>query len=124
MPRYTHTNRSKKLRRESKTLPVKGHKDYGDGIDDGKWFKCWNCGFLCNSEDNELGGPNELNEIKPIAYTQVDDKGVEKFHCEGKAGKTQTICEAAGGTWTSTAYKPGRRAGCPLCGTLNWKGEY
>jgi hypothetical protein len=125
MSRLQHVNKSKKIPKRSRTIPYPQHKDYGDGKNVGKLFRCWNCGFLCNTDINALGGADEFVQIKPVAYTQTDQYGDEVYHCEGYAGADQTTCEAAGGTWTSTAYKPGDiLVGCPQCGSINYRGDY
>lgn len=89
--------------KQSRTIPIKAHPDHGDGKDVGKYFRCWNCGFICNIEKNELGGPESRNKITIQRYTQVDEYG---------------------NTTTGTRYKPIMETGCPLCGTLNWRGDY
>lgn len=124
MNRFQHVNRSKKVRKDSRTIPVPGHRDYGDGEDNGKWYRCWHCGFLCNVDRDELGGPQDENQVSAIAYTQTDQYGNTAYHCVGAAGADQTACEAAGGIWSSTRYKPVVESGCPFCGTLNWRGDY
>jgi hypothetical protein len=125
MSQLRHVNKSKRIPKRSRTIPVPQHKDYGDGKNVGKLFRCWNCGFINNTDVNALGGANEFVEIKPVAYTQTDQYGATKYHCEGAAGADQTTCEAAGGTWTSTAYKPGEiTMGCAFCGSINYAGVY
>ena len=124
MSHLQHKNRSRKVRKDSKTIPVPGHQDYGDGEDADKWYECWHCGFKCNVERDELGGKDDDSKVTPTAFTDVDQYGDTAYHCYGAAGATQTICEAAGGTWTSTLYKPVVNVGCPFCGTLNWMGKY
>jgi len=113
-----------RIPKESKTIPIYGHPDHGDGEDAGKYYRCWHCGVICNVDREELGGPDSRHGVTPIAYTQVDQYGDTVSHCEGAYGSTQTICEAAGGTWTSTRYKAVVNSGCPLCGTRNWRGDY
>ncbi len=124
MARFRHTDRSKKVRGDSRTIPIPGHKDYGDGKDDGVWYRCWNCDFQCNVDRDELGGADDTSNVPSIAYTQVDQYGNTAYHCQGAAGADQTTCEAAGGTWSSTRYEPVVSTGCPFCGTLNWRGDY
>jgi len=124
MSRYFHINRSRKPRKDSRTIPIPGHRDYGEGRDDGVWYKCWNCGFRCKVGRDELGGEADEAGTQPIAYTQVDQYGDTAYHCYGAAGADQATCEAAGGTWTATSYKPSVTGGCPLCGTKNWRGDF
>lgn len=117
-------NRSKGVRKDSRTIPLPGNAERGDGEDHGKWYRCWNCGFVCNVDRDALGGPDDTDGVTPEAYTTLDQYGDTAYHCEGAAGKTQTICEAAGGTWSSTRYIPRIDSGCPMCGCLNWRGDF
>jgi hypothetical protein len=103
LPRLHHINRNRRLKRESKTIPIPGHKDYGDGEDDGRYFHCWYCGFVCNKERDELGGPEDRANVRSQPYSQVDQYG-----------------DSAG----TTRYEPVVDTGCPLCGSLNWRGDY
>lgn len=114
MPRLRHINRNKKLTKIARTIPIPGHKDYGDGEDDGKWYRCWNCGFVCNEERDELGGPSDRTRITSKAYTQSNQYGQS--------------ATAASPDWTIfqskyTRYTPEIVSGCPFCGTLNWRGD-
>lgn len=92
-----------RLPKQSRTIALKGHPDHGDGQDNGKWFRCWNCGFICNKDREALGGPATENNITIQAYTQVDEYG-----------------DSAG----TTRYYPIVEQGCPLCGSMNWRGDY
>lgn len=114
----------RRLPKESRTIPLRGNKIRGDGQDHGKWFRCWYCGARCSVDRESLGGPDSKANITPEEYTQLDQYGNEVFHCYGAAGKDQTICEAAGGTWTSTRYKAAGSGGCWLCFSPNWRGDY
>jgi len=49
MPVYTRPHK-RKLAKRSRTLPV-----YGEGADKGKYFRCWNCGWVCNVDRDKLG---------------------------------------------------------------------
>lgn len=110
--------------KRSRTIPLKGNSIRGDGEDYGKYFKCWNCGWICNVDRDALGGAESEANITPTGYTQLDQYGNEVYHCFGAAGSTQSICEDAGGIWTSTRYKPVVNSGCPACGSPNWRGDY
>ena len=124
---YYKTTKTKK---QSRTLPVRGNPYRGArsphavGEDYGRYFRCWNCGFPCDSERDSLGGSESRANVKATAYTQEDEYGEDASHCQVKAGATETVCEAAGGTWSSSRYEPVVTSGCPFCGTLNWRGDY
>ena len=124
-PRIRLRHKSRKYRKESRTIPIFGSPDRGDGRDAGRYYECWNCGFICDIERDYLGGPEDSSRITPTAYNQVGQDGsTAAYHCEGAAGADQTTCEAAGGTWSRVRYKPVVDAGCPFCGTVNWRGDY
>lgn len=121
-PRVRVNHRSRRLRKEAKTKPVFGSHERGGGDDKGKYYKCWNCGFICDKDRDALGGADSRDGVEPEAYTQLqDDVSTTAYHCQGAAGADQATCEAAGGTWSSTRYKPNVSSGCPFCGSLNWK---
>lgn len=96
-----HDNR--KLRSDSRTIPQWGSDERGDGEDHGKWYSCWNCDWPCNIERDDLGGPDSENRITLQAFTEVDEYGVAT---------------------TGVLYMSVIDAGCPNCGTLNWRGDY
>lgn len=100
-------------------IPRKGNPIRGGGEDAGRYFRCGYCGFICSVDRDELGGPEDESSITPTAYTQLDQYGNTKYHCQGAAGKTEAICVAAGGTWSSTRYQPVVNMYCPLCGSPN-----
>ena len=41
------------LPKRSRTIPL-----FGTGDDAGKYYRCWNCGFICNAERDTLGDGN------------------------------------------------------------------
>lgn len=48
-------NYRSRLRKESRTIPLYGDADRGNGLDDGRYYRCWNCGFVCNIDRDALG---------------------------------------------------------------------
>jgi len=118
-------HRSKKLKRGRNARAIYGADVRGDGRDSGKYWECQHCGFICNVERDYLGGAEERATVAPIAYDQTtDDLSTAKYHCQGAAGATQTLCEAAGGTWSKERYKPSGNSGCPFCFSPNWRGDF
>lgn len=115
MSRLYHRDRSKKLRKEARTIPIPGHKDYGDGQDDGKYYRCWNCGMVCDVDRDELGGPAEKARVTPKSYTITGQYG--ETNASG-----HTIFTGEG--YTTVRYEPDVNSGCPFCGTLNWRGDH
>ena len=126
-PRIRLRRKPRRPRKESKRIPIWGSPERGDGLDHGRYFECWNCGFICDSDRDFLGDSESSARITPTAYNQVDEKGSAVYHCQGKLAMThtnQTDCEAAGGTWSRVRYKPVVESGCPFCGSPNWRGDY
>ena len=108
--RTRHINRNRKLRKESRRIPIPGHRDYGEGRDANRYFKCWRCKFICDVERDALGGAADRKSVSVIPYSQVDEYGNA-----ATAGAIIT---------TTTRYRTEVDMGCPLCGTLNWRGDY
>lgn len=72
------------------------HSVWGAQEDTGKYFSCWNCGFICNVERDQLDyGDHARAGIVPTTFTDADG---------------------------STLYYPKVTGGCPLCGCKNYKG--
>jgi len=53
----------RKLPKQSRTIPVKG-----GGEDRGRYFRCWNCGFICDTQRDNLGGPASKGGAIPSEY--------------------------------------------------------
>ena len=117
-------NKSRTLPKQSRTLPLYGNPTRGDGEDSGKYYRCWNCGFICDVDRDSLGGPDDKANVTPEAYTQKDQYANTIGHCEGAHGATQAKCEASGGTWSTTRYIAGGSGGCPMCFSPNYRGDY
>ncbi len=118
-------HKTRKVRKDSRTYPIYGSNERGDGRDNDRYYHCWYCGFVCDVERDFIGGAEERSSIALIAYNQVTDDGTTAaYHCEGAHGADQTECEAAGGTWSQTRYKPEVDSGCPHCGSPNWRGDF
>lgn len=140
MARLRHKVRKKVLRKEFRENPIPGHHDYGDGIDHGKYFRCANCGMVCDIDRDEIG---ELSNVSADNYTQEystdgNDAGGPpgaKIHGEqnnvaliriatlrtghvimenGSDGEPKTI---------RLSFKPNVSSGCPFCGSVNWLGK-
>lgn len=125
MGRLHHRTKTRKIRKEARTRPIPGHYDYGDGRDAGRYYRCWNCGFPCDVERDELGGPDDRSKISSQIYSQVDQYGATS----DLANHTIYDSDYAGPDGTTypswdKRYKPKVGSGCPMCGTLNWMGKH
>jgi len=130
-------NRSvSKLRKESRTIPVHGSYERGGGEDSDKWFRCWNCGFLCNVERDALGDSQSRSGVVHEDYAQQPDPGYGYPQQETNTmnlNQTATLdglvvseLDPAGvavGTKNAIMVSSHSR-GCPFCHSLNWLGKY
>jgi hypothetical protein len=139
-----HLKRSR-VHHDARTIPVKG-----TGEDAGKWFKCWTCGFICNSERDSLGGAESMHGMSSEFYYEYYPqsegayRGVSAssnyLHEEGETsdgtvalatlavlrGKYRTSAVGMDGNpiQTKLTYAARPERGCPLCGSTNWRGDY
>lgn len=122
MERRPHKNRLPKFRR---TIPVKGIEE-----DQDKYFRCWNCGFICKV------GRDALND-GPVGITPsvVDPNVADCRPVSGDSfsvmllndGHGRSFClmqlDAAGDP--KEIYVPRAAtvtSGCPQCGIHTWRG--
>ena len=112
-------HRNTKPRKDSKSIPLYGSPERGDGIDDGKYYQCWNCGFTCNLDRDALGDSQSKDGITTKSYALLDEYGNA---VSTTGGAKHTIFSGEG--YTTVRYEPDVNSGCPFCGTLNWRGDY
>ena len=118
------------LPKRSRTRPIRGKGD-----DEGKYFRCWNCGFPCDKDRDELGDAessagDDHTDYHNIAPTDpYTNDSASKSLCLGDAieehyhvvmeidadGEPKTIVH----DHTSDISR-----GCPFCGCTNWMGKY
>ena len=119
--------RHRNLKKRSRTLPIFGRRDDAD-----KYFRCWNCSFVCDKDRDELGdsstkgGDGHLDALTPV----VNDIGgntsnqamlggpVGHYHVAARVGPD------ASPTLVSHNFKSDVSRGCPKCGSTNWRGDY
>jgi len=134
-----HRYRSKKTRREFRNNPIPGHKDYGDGLDDGKYFRCSNCGFPCDIDRDALGGPesrsgatyaqptDSYSEDPPPFYSGIDGENdtlplASQLSLRSALIVMKSLADGTEATIRRTWYNDGG-TGCPFCHSLNWDGR-
>ena len=140
MSRLQHTYRRRRTPKRSRTIELPGHRDYGDGIDDGKYYRCWNCGFICDVDQDELGGENSRSGATYAQYDDVYSENEPPFY-SGIDGENETTplvpllgmrsahvvmkldADGSESTIRRNWYNDGG-TGCPFCHTLNWRGDY
>jgi len=106
-----------KLPKRSKTIPVKGY-----GKDNGRYFRCWNCGFVDDKDRNALGGSKERSGQtygEAILLALEPSRGV----LGGSINHFHTVV-ANNGNGVKHEIIPVDTRGCSFCGTLNWRGDY
>lgn len=126
------------LRKRSRTKPI-----YGTGDDEGKYYRCWNCGFVCDASRDKLGdgeaGDNHtasstgdslyLAGVRPYGKRSHLYVGLEDQCClGGPIGHYHTAMRlrAEGSTYVENVVhdlKSNVTHGCPFCGTTNWRGD-
>jgi len=126
MPVYT---RARKIlpKKRSRTMPV-----FGKGEDEGKYYRCWDCHFVCDKDRDSLGdsttkgGDKHLDALTPV----VNDIGgntsnqavlggcIGHYHVAAKIGADGNPIQV----WHNFTSNVTR--GCPNCGSTNWRGDY
>ena len=128
MSRYKKSN----LPKQSRTIRRKADKFRGarsaggTGEDYKKYYRCWNCGFVCNEDRDALGGSSSGDGISIIPFTipisimnallYMGDSVIGNAYV---IGDDTTINEPV-----KRNLKPDVNSGCPFCGSLNWRGDY
>lgn len=75
----------RRLPSQKRAIPLYGERD-----DQNKYFRCWNCGFVCDSERDRLhSGDSQANTVVPTSFTD---------------------------TGGATLYYPNVTGACPFCG--------
>jgi hypothetical protein len=119
--------RSRPLPKRSRTIPVPGNSERGDGEDDGRYYRCWNCGFICDSDRDALGDDRSLNGLSYSVQESVGSSeensliilaNLRSGHVIPKAGADGTAAVIR------LPYYPSSATGCSFCGTLNWRGDF
>lgn len=117
--------RRRKIGKEFKTIPVAGNSVRGNGEDSGKYFRCGNCGFICDStRDKRARTINsvEIVEFTPNSYPIPGDAsavlgGIDKLFVSNKLTADGSIAQPY------MNYMPQVNGGCPMCGTQNYDGS-
>jgi len=116
-----------RLHKESRTLPIPGRGD-----DDGKYFHCWNCGFVCDKDRDELGdsatkgGDGHLDALDPIV--NVPGGNTENHAVLGGSTGHYHVAAIIGPDSVPRevrhTFKSDVSRGCPKCGSTNYRGDY
>ena len=113
-----------RIHKDSRTIPIWGSPTRGDGLDHGKWFRCWNCGFLCNKDRDALGDSQSRDGVVIEDYAQ----NPEGRNFTGDAilglGVIASETDSEGDPIRYPLMISTKSTGCPFCHTLNWRGDY
>lgn len=134
--RFLNPTHRTTIHHRARTIPVPGLGD-----DNGRFFKCWACGFECDRDQDNLGGPKDRNgvvlESYTVKYPNTDAAltGTEGLSADGQtplqlvgdSGGVDTVGMAIGPDGTADTNQfyhlaPVVESGCPLCGSRNWLG--
>lgn len=121
--RKTATARSRSVSR-FKRIPLKGDRVRGNGLDDGKYVRCANCGYICDLDRDSLAQTANsvgATDFVPNTYPTGNTPSVL-----GGVGKVFVSHElTADGSIVKQRYSqvPVIQGGCPFCGTQNYDGS-
>lgn len=124
--KYTGYKQSR-LPKESRTIPLSGDKDRGNGLDYGRWYRCWNCGFPCNIDRDSLGGPRDISGNSYQEYYLPADPYRNRETTIGGLDESYVAMEqGADGSAKEVRhlFEVVTSGGCSFCGTKNWLGKY
>lgn len=124
MPPVYRTAHKRKLPKQSRSLPI-----YGKGDDAGRYFKCWNCGFVCDSKRDALGDSNSAAGDNHSDYAVQTGSDYRAGIGPRPVGTLDVMLHYHVALKTNSNavhhhHKTNISAGCPFCGSLNWRGDY
>lgn len=119
-------------KRGSRLLPSRrARRIFGLGEDNGKYYRCMNCGFICNIDRDELGGSSDRDGLVYENYSvNIYDSApfghgfavlggdIEHFQAVLEVGSDNEPKEV------EEHWQARVASGCPLCGSRNWRGDY
>ena len=151
----THRHKGNhRIRGDSRRIPVRSQDNLteSNGIDDrgdtGKLFRCWNCGFICDSDRDGLGDKDSMAAVSSKEYSPAyssdninttdgdsrqfgdpihgDNNGVPLLRMLTiRTGHIIHKKDAAGdNVGIMHCLEPNVTGGCPFCGSRNWRGDY
>lgn len=101
----------------------------GTGDDEGRYFRCWNCGFRCDTRRDRLGDKMSVSGNAVEECLTVNHLG-SRMDGDHRSGvivmdflnvNNQALLGPGG---VKHDMKPIVGSGCPHCGTPNWRGDY
>lgn len=108
---------------DARTIPLKPARFE----DEGRYFRCWHCGFICDVKRDALGGPEDRAGTTTEFYLETlpDTDWIGYL----RPDPLPNICRVAHHSVLMNGnpqltYEPKVERGCPMCGSLNYRGDY
>ena len=109
-----------RLQKRKKTIPLKGSLE-----DSGRYFKCWNCGFICDANRDKLGVGDGITQLDKPDIAMGGFGTGDKLSVTMIVDDMFTILENDPQGNPITHYEhnqyPVSIGGCPLCGCKNYR---
>ncbi len=99
------TYQSTRLPREKRTIPISGHFD-----DDGKFYRCWNCGFINHIDRAPIGVGSGISTVSGVGMSWVDRDN-------------QVWIDRSDYIFDDRSFSASSQvgSGCSFCGSRNWR---
>ena len=118
--------RKSKVRKESRRIKLPGDEPEGGAL-----YRCWNCGQICDESKDALGGKSSGSGAVYLDYIE-EAQGAESGMPESAMSVMSGILHVMVALPSDLSGNPGldphihviTGTGCPLCHSLNWRGDY
>lgn len=122
--------RTRKSRKDSRTIPIWGDPERGGGEDHGKYYRCWNCQSICNIERDARpkshghGGIPASEVTIPELPVPCSTESPGSFYIIiGGAGPQRSHVLYNRQSKQAKSYHRVDAPGCWFCGSPNWRGD-
>ena len=109
--RYNET-RSNRVPHQKRTIKLAG-----SGDDDGKWYRCWYCGFINNIDRNVTGSGEGLSYSVGVIDNDIKGNATKSFMI-GNSGTSVILKDGFSERHNIGAYSV---SGCSFCGCKNYR---
>ena len=119
--------RKTRLWKERKTIPVRANDLHAgrERTDQGRYFRCWHCGFVCDIERDILS--DQQSGMSVYNYVDTVSAGLgtnsTKIYLSGPKFSWRTFLLDNQGEHVTIRQNLGAQSagGCPLCSTKAWR---
>lgn len=121
--RRTAKPRRRKVTSEFRTIPLKGNRVRGNGEDHGRYFRCGNCGFICDTLRDKRG--RTMNNVGFTDFVPNTYPTGDTYSVLGGVGRVFVSHELTADSTKSEYFSLVSviSSGCPFCGTQNYDGQ-